>query len=197
MPAAPSLQIIDAALFVVLCLCAAVSIYHARAVPPHKGAWAHWFSVAFILLCYAVFKVVVFWPAILSAEPPAIAMPTAKVQEHAAIFLGNDEVARVFDWVRAAEIIRENPGVDVYASDYGGEDGMYARIYHEEGPVDRGLLSSSLGYVTRMGRPSIRLNGTVIECWRWARVTDSQPYWPAEALDILPVGSKSSLPAMQ
>ncbi len=95
---------------------------------------------------------------------------------------------RVFDWVRAAELIKERRPDRAEAGL--GEDWEYTGgcIYTADGiPAE----ADTYVYLTSTWAvPELDLDGDVIDCWTWQDETpgwDSHTYWPPEALAVLGV----------
>ena len=96
-----------------------------------------------------------------------------------------DQRMRVFDWHKAAELIREHkPSVAVagLGDDWGETAG---RIYQDGAPVPEERTCVYLA--STWATPEIRLDNRVEECWCWKDETEwnAKTYWPESALAIL------------
>ena len=93
--------------------------------------------------------------------------------------------ARVFDWDRAAKIIREEKPEEAAAGlgqDWeltGGDIYRDGKIIHQDDTYT--YLASTWAI------PELELDGRIIECWRWIDETEwnESTYWPQSAIDIL------------
>ena len=92
----------------------------------------------------------------------------------------------VFDWKKAAELIRDRKPTEVSAGlqdDWGWTGG---EIFKDGKPVPKDDTYTFLG--STWATPEIDIDGEVIDCFVMASETDgwgSKTYWPQEALDIL------------
>ncbi|KPG55760.1 hypothetical protein AN916_08325 [Mycobacteroides immunogenum] len=92
---------------------------------------------------------------------------------------------RVFDWVRAAEIIRD--AKPEYASAGLAMDWEYTGglIYDDGAPVP---IDDTYTYLaSTWATPELKIDGDVLDCWTWADESgwDAGTYWPEEALEVL------------
>jgi hypothetical protein len=95
---------------------------------------------------------------------------------------------KVFDWVRAAELIKKRK--PDHASAGLSEDWEYTggTIYTADGiPAEK---DTYVYLASTWATPELSLDGDVIDCWTWMDETpgwDSDTYWPPEALAVLGV----------
>ena len=90
----------------------------------------------------------------------------------------------VFDWEKAARLIKERGAHDASAGLSGDWEWTGGSIYKDGHPdlEDYTFLASI------WAEPEIVIDGEVMECWRYEKETpgwDSSTKWPQEALDIL------------
>jgi hypothetical protein len=106
----------------------------------------------------------------------------------------NGEAARasgaktmVFDWIKAAEIIRDRRPSSASAGLRGDWEWTGGSIFADGKPIPRGETYTYLASI--WARPELDIDGDVIECWRWQHDTqddwDASTYWPDEALQVL------------
>jgi hypothetical protein len=98
--------------------------------------------------------------------------------------------SRVFDWVKAAEIIRDrkpNTASAGLANDWEYTGGL---IYTADGIPDE--KDTYVFLCSTWATPELEVDGDIMDCWVWQDETDgweAHTYWPAEAKAIL-VGQK-------
>jgi hypothetical protein len=98
--------------------------------------------------------------------------------------------SRVFDWVKAAQMIRDRFLVGNLKMASAGlrDDWEYTggEIFRDGFPVDEEKTYTYL--CSTWAIPELSLDGDIFECWIWKEVSpgwDSDTYWPPEALSIL------------
>lgn len=92
----------------------------------------------------------------------------------------------VFDWEKAARIIKERGAQDVSAGLRGDWDWTGGEILENGKPVDQDKTYVYLA--STWATPELCIDGELIECFRMQSATpgwDSSTYWPPEALAIL------------
>jgi hypothetical protein len=93
---------------------------------------------------------------------------------------------RVFDWDRAAELIKERQPKRAGAGLAGDWDYTGGSIYEDGKPVDADDTYTYLS--SNWATPELDLDGDVIDCWIYEKDSDGwgpSTYWPQSALDIL------------
>jgi hypothetical protein len=97
-----------------------------------------------------------------------------------------DEPSRVFDWDKAARLIRDikpdRAGAGL-ADDWEWTGGD---IYANGRPVEKADTYTYL--CSTWATPELRLDGELQDCWKYVKDTDgwnASTYWPQSALDIL------------
>lgn len=93
---------------------------------------------------------------------------------------------RVFDWDKAAELIRDRRPSVAGAGLQDDWEWTGGRIYADGKPVPRDETYTFLA--SNWATPELELDGEVIECWKYVDETDgwdSGTYWPDSALKIL------------
>jgi len=100
---------------------------------------------------------------------------------------GNE--SKVFDWDRAAQLIRERKPSDVSAGLSMDWEWTGGDIYRDGAPV---LAEDTYVYLaSKWATPEINMDGDVIDCYKMqSQVPDwnSDTYWPDSALQILKDG---------
>ena len=94
----------------------------------------------------------------------------------------------VFDWERAAQIIKERKPSRVEAGLRGDWEWTGGAIYANRAPVPKGDTYTYLASTWAV--PEIDVDGKVSPCFRMQSETpnwDADTYWPEEALQILGV----------
>lgn len=95
--------------------------------------------------------------------------------------------SRVFDWIKAAELIRDTRPDVASAGLRGDWEYTGGDIYRDGKPVPDDDTYTYLASIWAI--PELDLDGDVTECWIWK---DESPgwsagtYWPDEALALLP-----------
>lgn len=93
---------------------------------------------------------------------------------------------RVFDWDKAARLIRERKAAEASAGlseDWGWTGG---KIFASGAPVDAN--DTYVYLASNWATPVLVIDGENIECWRFQKDSpnwDSSTYWPPSALAIL------------
>lgn len=90
---------------------------------------------------------------------------------------------RVFDWDKAARIIRERRPHAAYAGLAEDLTDTFSVIYIDGEPLEDGS-----GYLaSTWATPQLYLDGDSVDCWVWEYETewDTDTRWPQFALDIL------------
>ena len=92
---------------------------------------------------------------------------------------------RVFDWRKAAQLIKERHPRVASAGLEDDWDWTGGIIYTADGIPDQDDTYTFLA--STWATPQLDLDGDVIDCWVWAEGTgwDSHTFWPSEALKIL------------
>lgn len=91
---------------------------------------------------------------------------------------------RVFDWVKAAELIKQHRPVEASAGLRDDWEWTGGTIYRKGKPV----LNEYTYLASNWAIPELDMDGTVLECWKYQHDTlgwDSDTKWPEEALKIL------------
>lgn len=98
--------------------------------------------------------------------------------------------SRVFDWVKAAQLIRDRLLIGNLKAASAGlrDDWEYTggEIFRDGSPVPKDTTYTYLASTWAI--PELSLDGDVMECWVWQKDSpgwDSDTYWPPEALTIL------------
>lgn len=90
---------------------------------------------------------------------------------------------KVFDWDKAARIIREKKPKEAAAGLGGDWEWTGGTIYENGNPImnDYTYLASTWAV------PELEVDGETIECWVWENDTkwDADTKWPKSALEIL------------
>lgn len=91
--------------------------------------------------------------------------------------------SKVFDWVKAAELIRLRKPAEASAGLAGDWEWTGGVIFAAGEPVLDSYTYLSSSWAT----PELDMDGEVVDCWRWRAETewDSSTKWPAEALAAL------------
>jgi hypothetical protein len=107
--------------------------------------------------------------------------------------------ARVFDWKKAAELIRDTNPIVASAGLSGDWEYTGGKIFEDGQPVPSGDTYTYLA--STWATPELDLDGETIDCWIWEYDSpgwdakkkqggwDSGTYWPPEALAILGVAA--------
>jgi hypothetical protein len=109
-------------------------------------------------------------------------MKSAYIRGH----MAKDNPHKVFDWDKAARLIREaRPGV---ASAGLSQDWEYCGgvIYRDGKPVSR--EDADVFLASNWATPELDMEGVIQDCWRFEADTpgwDAHTYWPESALAIL------------
>lgn len=92
---------------------------------------------------------------------------------------------RIFDWKRAAELIRKRKPEVASAGLAGDWEWTGGKIYRDGAPVPRAETYTYLASTWAV--PELDLDGDVQGCWVWMDGTgwDAETYWPDEALAVL------------
>jgi hypothetical protein len=100
-----------------------------------------------------------------------------------------NDPARVFDWDRAAALIREREPREASAGLGGDWEWTGGSIWRDGAPVPRDETYTYLS--STWATPELDLDGEVIDCWVWRDGSgwDSDTYWPDSALAILAGGT--------
>ena len=97
-----------------------------------------------------------------------------------------DKESMVFDWVKAAQIIKERGAKTASAGLSGDWEWTGGRILADGKPV---LKDDTYTYLaSNWATPELEVDGEIIDCYRMASETPgwgSGSYWPDEALAIL------------
>lgn len=101
-----------------------------------------------------------------------------------------DSPSRVFDWLKAAQIIRDRYLVGNLKVASAGlrDDWEYTggKIFENGSPVPAEETYTFLSSTWAI--PELCLDGDIFECWIWAKDSpgwDAGTYWPPESLAIL------------
>jgi hypothetical protein len=90
----------------------------------------------------------------------------------------------VFDWDKAAQLIRERQPQRASAGLRGDWEWTGGTIYQDGKPVTNDYTFLASNWAT----PELSLDGVVVECWRYQKDApgwDSDTKWPESALAIL------------
>jgi hypothetical protein len=93
---------------------------------------------------------------------------------------------KVFDWEKAARLIRERSPKSVWAGLAGDWGWTGGQIYSDGKPVPKEDTYTYLS--STWATPEIDIDGEVMDCFKMQSETpgwDSGTYWPKEALNIL------------
>lgn len=92
---------------------------------------------------------------------------------------------RVFDWDRAAELIRDQRPTTASAGLSGDWEYTGGPIWRDGAPVPEDDTYTYLA--SNWATPELDLDGDVQDCWRWAEGSgwDAGTYWPESALLIV------------
>jgi len=93
---------------------------------------------------------------------------------------------RVFDWDKAATLIRERKPVEASAGLAGDWDWTGGTIYENGQPVaaEKTYVYLSSNWAT----PTLNMDGDEVECWKYASETpgwNEHTYWPESARELL------------
>ena len=115
-------------------------------------------------------------------------MDTASAFIYGSVY--RDSPARVFDWVKAAQMIRDRylVGNLKVASAGLSDDWEYTggEIFRDGSPVPQDGTYTFLSSTWAI--PQLSLDGAIFDCWVWKKDSPgwkSDTYWPPEALEIL------------
>ncbi len=95
-----------------------------------------------------------------------------------------NEPVKVFDWDKAARLIKERQPTEASAGLSGDWEYTGGSIYSGGKPD----LESYTYLASTWATPELDLDGEVIDCWVWAKDMpdwDSKTKWPASALELL------------
>jgi hypothetical protein len=97
--------------------------------------------------------------------------------------------SRVFDWNRAAELIRDHKPACASAGLAGDWEYTGGAIWRDGAPVSADDTYTFLA--STWATPELDLDGDVQDCWRWQDGSDwnSGTYWPESALAIVAGGA--------
>lgn len=93
---------------------------------------------------------------------------------------------KVFDWEKAARIIRERNAKEASAGLSGDWEWTGGEILRNGKPVPREETYTFLA--STWATPELEVDGDVVDCYRMQSETEgwnSSTYWPPEALDLL------------
>lgn len=96
-----------------------------------------------------------------------------------------DKIQMVFDWKKAAQIIKDRKPSVANASLSGDWEFPGGKIYEDGQPI---LQEDTYTFLaSTWATPELEIDGEIIDCFIMADKTDwdSSTYWPQEALDIL------------
>jgi len=96
---------------------------------------------------------------------------------------------KVFDWDRAARLIRERGATNAAAGLNGDWEYTGGRILRDGKPISRDDTYTYLS--SNWATPELEIDGEVVECYRMQSEVpdwDSGTYWPESALAILAHG---------
>lgn len=108
--------------------------------------------------------------------------------------------AMVFDWVKAAELIRDRKATHASAGLSGDWEYTGGEIFAGGAPVPED--DTYVFLASTWATPEIEIDGDEIDCWMWQSDSpgwdaeketggwDSHTYWPPEALAVLESVSK-------
>lgn len=99
-------------------------------------------------------------------------------------YMSRGREPKVFDWVKAARIIRESGKSRARAGLQGDWDYTGGVIYQDGEPVKETCTYLSSTWAI----PELLIGGKLIECWLWEKDShgwDAYTEWPDEALEAL------------
>jgi hypothetical protein len=110
-------------------------------------------------------------------------MKTFDAVSRAAAAMASGARSRVFDWDKAAELIRERKPKQAGAGLSGDWEWTGGTIFADGQPVTDSYTFLSSLWAT----PELELDGESIDCWKYRDETswDSETKWPESALKIL------------
>lgn len=98
--------------------------------------------------------------------------------------------SRVFDWIKAATLIRESlekyPNVEASAGLAGDWEYTGGEIFRNGKPVPEKDTYTYL--CSTWATPELCIDGQYLDCWVWEKDSpgwDAETYWPQEALEII------------
>lgn len=117
------------------------------------------------------------------------AAPINKMDSLSAFAMGmanQDKELKVFDWEKAAQIIKDRGATNAGAGLSGDWEWTGGEILRDGKPVPQDDTYTFLA--STWATPELEIDGELIDCYRMQSATpgwDSGTYWPKEALDIL------------
>lgn len=100
--------------------------------------------------------------------------------------VNRDKKLMVFDWEKAARLIKERKARHASAGLSGDWDCTGRTIFRDWKPMEKDDTNASLA--STWATPEIDIEGETIDCYRFASETpgwDGDTYWPLSALAIL------------
>lgn len=93
--------------------------------------------------------------------------------------------SKVFDWIKAARLIRLRLPKVASAGLAGDWEYTSGEIYRDGAPIPADETYTYLS--SNWALPELDIDGEVIDCWVWRDETtwDAHTYWPPEALEEL------------
>ena len=91
----------------------------------------------------------------------------------------------VFDWIKAAQLIKNNKPVSASAGLTGDWEWTGGVIYIDDNPVDSNDTYTYLA--STWSKPELEMDGIKQDCYIMKSKTEwgASTYWPQEAIDIL------------
>lgn len=93
---------------------------------------------------------------------------------------------KVFDWIKAANLIKDDPDVQASAGLGGDWESTGGPIWDNNQPVDAEDTYTYLA--STWATPELDIDGWVTDCWVYRDESpgwDAKTYWPKEALNII------------
>lgn len=100
--------------------------------------------------------------------------------------ISQGQPTRVFDWIKAATLIKEHQPIDASAGLQGDWEWTGGLIWENGAPVPAEDTYTYLASTWAI--PEIEIDFYMIDCWIWQTDSpgwDSGTYWPPEALAIV------------
>lgn len=97
-----------------------------------------------------------------------------------------NEELMVFDWVRAATMIKESGATEASAGLAGDWEYTGGDIFRDGKPIPK--EDTYVYLASNHAAPQLELNGDLLSCWLKQSQTpgwDSDTYWPPEAMAVL------------
>ena len=90
---------------------------------------------------------------------------------------------KVFDWVKAAQLIKERQPSLAGAGLSGDWEWTGGEIFRDGKPIAKEETYTYLA--STWATPELEMDGYVVDCWCYTDEWDSGTYWPEEALAII------------